>query len=327
MTMRELARLASVSVSTVSKAFRDADDISEETRNIVFETAKKYGCYGKFYKGKFHKQVISIICPELGSGFYTTYIERLQEIIESHDGIALVSADHFSQAAQAELVDYYASYLQVDGIIVFQLQGALKKGYEIPIVSLLSSPNTSVDTVQVNLEGAIFEAVDMLRCLGHEKIAFIGEQHTHYKASCFCKAMGNIPMDSPCIIESPFRFEKAGENGALQLINQEQDYTALICAYDYIAFGAIKKLKRHGYSVPGDYSVVGIDNVSTSAHAETALSTIDTNPNEVCMVAWDIIQKKQKSKYYRSTQSILISGRLIMRETVAPPRQLPDKSL
>lgn len=327
MTMRELARLANVSVSTVSKAFHDAEDISEGTRDMVFEIAKKYGCYGKFYKGKFHKQIIAIICPELGSGFYTAYIERLQKIIESHDGIALVSADHFNQALQTELVDYYASYLQVDGIIVFQLQNALKKGYEIPIVSLLSSPNMSVDTVQVNLEGAIFDAVATLRALGHERIAFIGEQHTRYKATCFCKAMGNIPMDSPCIIESPYRFEKAGEDGALQLINLDQDYTALICAYDYIAFGAIKKLKRHGYSVPGDYSVVGIDNVSTSAHAETALSTIDTNPDEVCMVAWDIIQKKQKSKYYRSTQSILISGKLIMRETVAPPRQISDTPL
>ena len=69
MTMRELAKLANVSVSTVSKAFHDAEDISEETRNLVFETAKQYGCFGKFYKVKFPKQVIAFICPELGSGF------------------------------------------------------------------------------------------------------------------------------------------------------------------------------------------------------------------------------------------------------------------
>ena len=127
MTMRELAKLANVSVSTVSKAFHDADDISRETRELVFETARKYGCFGKFYKGKFHKQIIAIICPELSGGFYTNYVEQMQQIIESHNGIALISADHFSKTAQSELLEYYASYLQVDGIIIFNLRGPLKK--------------------------------------------------------------------------------------------------------------------------------------------------------------------------------------------------------
>ena len=50
MTMRELAALANVSVSTVSKAFHDAEDVSEETKVHIFEVAKKYGCFGKYYK-------------------------------------------------------------------------------------------------------------------------------------------------------------------------------------------------------------------------------------------------------------------------------------
>ena len=48
MTMRELAALAKVSVSTVSKAFHDADDVSEETRKLIFAIAKEYGCFGKY---------------------------------------------------------------------------------------------------------------------------------------------------------------------------------------------------------------------------------------------------------------------------------------
>ena len=51
--MKELARLANVSVSTVSKAFKEADDISEQTRQHIFDVARKMGCYGKFYKGKY----------------------------------------------------------------------------------------------------------------------------------------------------------------------------------------------------------------------------------------------------------------------------------
>lgn len=315
MTMRELARLANVSVSTVSKAFHDADDVSAETKKLVFDTAKQHGCYGKFYKGKFHKQIIAIICPELNNSLYTVYVERLQRIIEDNDGIALISADSFSPAVQAELVDYYASYLQVDGLIVFHLRSSLKKGYEIPIVSLFSSCDTTIDTVQVDLDAPIFEAVGLLRSLGHERIAFIGESLTTQRAELFCKAVeesGAVPYR----IHSEYRFEKAGEDGARLLLAQAPACTAIICAYDSIAIGAIRYLKRHGYSVPKDFSVIGSDNIRVAEHSETSLTTIDTNLDEVCMIAWDIIQKKQQSKFYRSTQSITISGRLIVRETV-----------
>lgn len=313
MTMRELAKLANVSVSTVSKAFHDADDISEETRQMIFRVAKEHGCYGKFYKGKFHKQVIAIICPEIGSGFYAAYVERLQRIIRAHNGIALISADEFSEAAQAELLDYYASYLRVDGIVAFSLKKPIKKGYDIPIVSLFSAPDPRIDTVSINLEAPMEESVALLRSLGHEKIAFLGEQLTMAKAAMVRKIISDA---SAPVIQSEFRFEKAGEDAVEQLLARETDCTALICAYDNIALGAIRQLRRRGYRVPEDVSVVGIDNIASSEHVETALTTIDTNPDEVCMLAWDIIQKKQQSKYYRSNQAITITGKLIVRETV-----------
>lgn len=325
MTMRELAKLANVSVSTVSKAFHDADDISESTRQLVFAVAKQHGCYGKFYKGKFHKQIIAIICPEVGGGFYTSYIECLQRIIEGSGGLTLISAYHFSQAAQTELLDYYASYLQVDGIIVFHLDEPLKKGYDIPIVSLFSSPNPSVDTVSINLEAPIFEAVSLLQSLEHENIAFIGEKLTPKKTEHFCLAVRSIIGREPCIIESKYRFEEAGEDGARQLLTRYREYTAVICAYDSIALGAIRQLKSSGYSVPEDYSVVGIDNIRFSGHTETALTTIGTDPEEVCRIAWDIIQKKQESKYYRSNQAITITGKLIQRETVCKRKAAGSK--
>ncbi len=315
MTMRELARLANVSISTVSKAFHGAEDIREETRQQIFALAKEHGCFGKFYKERFHKQIIAIICPELGSPYYTGYVERLQKIIEDNEGIALISTDHFRPGAQAELIDYYASYLRVDGIFVICLKDEPKRGYEIPIVSLLSS-SSSFDTVSFDMTSAIFDAVGALRSLGHEKIAFIGEPLTRYKARIFAKAMG-IDETDPCIIESPNRFEKAGEDGVMALLSQAEDCSAIICGYDNIAFGVVKQLKKHGYQVPEDFSVVGIDNISASEYTGTPLTTIDTQPDEICMIAWDLMTKKQQSKYYRSNQKITISGKLILRESVA----------
>lgn len=319
MTMRELAALANVSVSTVSKAFHDAEDVSEETKVHIFEVAKKYGCFGKYYKGKYDKQVIAIVCPELGSAYYSAYVQRLQKLIEKSGGIALVSTNNFKSDNQQELMDYYASYLKADGIFVIGLKTPLKKGYSIPIVALLGDTHSTFDSIQVDLAPPIKEAVAYLDALGHKRIAFAGEKLTTGKKRNFLEATEGLGGRYD-IVQSEYRFEKAGEDAARQILNFEERPTAIVCAYDNIAFGVIRYLNEQGYSVPGDFSVMGMDNVNTGQYMEHSLTSIDSSPDEVCAIAWDLMQKKQKNCYYRLSQRIIVTGKLIIRETTDKPK-------
>ena len=317
MTLRQLAKLANVSVSTVSKAFCEADDISDETKQKIFELAKQHGCFGKYYKGKYHKKIIAILCHELNSSYYMNYVSTLQKIIEKNDGIVLISTDDFDRKKQTELIEYYASFLHVDGIFVIGMNTDLKSGYEIPIISLLSQRNT--DSVNINFEPAMHEAVNLLYSLGHSDIAFIGEHLSTKVDQLFGKTMEFTPND-PRIFISDQRFQNAGKEGVLHFLEENIPFTALICAYDDIAYGAIRQLKKSGLRVPEDISVIGIDNISFSEHLETTLTSIDTNPDEVCLLAWDLMKKKLKNNYFKSYQNISISSRLIVRESVAKKR-------
>ena len=76
--MRDLAKLANVSISTVSKAFNNADDINEETKNHIINIAKQNGCYGKYCKDKYPKKVIAIISRELGGDYYKDIVEKFE---------------------------------------------------------------------------------------------------------------------------------------------------------------------------------------------------------------------------------------------------------
>lgn len=317
MTMRELAKLANVSVSTVSKAFLDADDVSDETKKHIFEIAKQYGCYGKYYKGKYSKKIVAIVCSELASNYYTRFVERLQKILDENDCIPIIATTQFSSSKQAELIEYFASYLKVDGIIVFGLNNRLKKGYTTPLVSVFSSSDPSVDTVNINFKSAIFETVNLLTKYGHKKIAFLGETLTVGKSKIFKSAMDMVGCNNSYIIESPYRFEKAGEDGVKKLLNSKTDCTAIICAYDNIAYGAMKELKKQNYRIPEDFSVIGIDNINTSQYTETSLSSMGVDPDEVCMIAWDLLSKKMKNRFFKSSQTITLQGELILRESVA----------
>lgn len=316
MTMRELAKLANVSVSTVSKAFSGADDVREDTKNYIFEVAKKYGCFGKFYKDKFSKKVIAIICSELISNYYSSFVEKLQNYIESNGGIAVISADHFNRTKQAELIEYYASYLKVDGIIVFDLKSTIKKGYDIPIVALFSSVDENIDLVKLNIHNALKESIELLYGLGHRNVAFIGESFTKLRAKHFVELVSKYDGMTSYVYESNYRFEKAGQDGVEQILKEKVDCTAFFCAYDNIAIGSIKQLKKIGFTVPDDYSVIGINNITTAEYMQTSLTTIDSNSDEICAIAWDLLQKKQSNKYYSSNKEVIIKCRLIVRESV-----------
>ena len=316
MTQRELAKLANVSFSTVSKAFNNSDDISEETKNHIFRIAKQYGCYGEFFKGKYHKKIIAIICPEIVSSYYAEFIKYFQILIEKDGDIPIISSDNFDKNTSDELIEYYASYMKVDGIITFGLRSALKKGYTTPIVSVLSDISSYVDTVEVDFKSAVFDAVKLLNDYGHKKIAFLGEKLTTAKAELYKKAMKNIGNSNINVIESEYRFEAAGEDGVRQILTMGNSVTALICAYDNIAFGAIKELKKAGLRVPDDVSVIGMDNINTGKYADSSLTTIDSNPEEVCTAAWNLLQEKIKNPYFFAKKET-INAKLIVRESIA----------
>lgn len=318
--MRELAKLCNVSISTVSKSFCDAEDVSKETKELVFKTAKQYGCFGKFYKGKYHKKIIAVICAEL-SDYYSIFVRKLQECIEKDDGICLISTFNFSAAKQAELIEYYASFLRVDGIIVFTLKQPLKKGYDVPIVSIFSSVDQRVDSVNTNLRLAIDEAFASLYSLGHRRFAFLGEELTRTKASCIEDSLRSLTDCSCTFIESDKRFEEAGADGIDRLMRENTSFTAVICAYDNIAFGAIKQLKSIGLHVPEDVSVIGMDNIDIGRFTETSLSTVDTTPDDICRITWDLLSKKIQNKYFRANQNLIINPRFIQRESIGKAKE------
>lgn len=316
MTMKELAKICNVSVSAVSKAFHDADDISVETKEHIFETAKQNGCFGKYYKGKYNKKIIAVIVPELRSYYYSESLERLKKFIEERDAMCVISVDDFSGTKQAELIEYYASYLKVDGILVLGIKCQLKKGYETPIVAITGDNDTNADVVEVDFYPAMEKAAAKLFECGHRNIAFIGEKLTKVKKEAFLSAANKFSFNSISVYDSPFRFEDAGVDGIKYLENANATYTALVCAYDNIAFGAIKQLKAQGKAVPNDVSVIGMDNISVDDFTETSLSSIEIFSDAVCIAALDLIDKKMKNKYYRHKEKIIIEAEFVERESI-----------
>lgn len=319
MNLEKLANAAGVSLSTVSKAFSGSKEISEKTRNKIFDIAKETGCFEKYYNFKSNKNVIAVICPEVESAYYCSMVARLESELNKNGVIMVLAITSFSAKKENEIIEYFTSTKTVDGIIVISSSAKIKFNKDVPIVAIHTKRDLSeVDCLNPAFADAFSDAIKHFIDNGHTKIAFFGETHTKSHQNLFVKTIQkfNIKVNPDWIFEEKQRFESAGYSAMQKVYAMENKPTAIFCAYDNIALGAIQSIRTHGQNVPDHFSIIGINDIPFAAHYNISLTTIKANSSTLCDMAVDLILKKLKNKFFTLRQRISLRSELIIRNSV-----------
>lgn len=314
MTMKQLASLAGVSVSTVSKAFSQKSEIPEKTRQHIFEIARKQGCYEKYCKSHFAKKVIAVICPEFQSGNYSQHLAYLRKEIEKRDAVMIAGSHEFNEDSTSELVSYFTENAKVDGIIAIDsIKHEIK--CNTPIVVIGECEN--YDSISLSIFSAINDAILYFKENGHKDIAFLGEKLTTSKCDCFIQAMekAGIKIDYDYIVKSDCRFEEAGYDGMKKIFSKGKIPTAVIAAYDNIAMGAMKYIREHGLKIPEDISVIGMDDNREAAYLDVPMTSITPYYEDLSEIAVDLLFEKIENKTSDKNKKIKVSAELVKRES------------
>ena len=285
LTLSKIAKLASVSVSTASKAFSMSPEVSEETRQMIFDIAKKHGCFKKFFNAKYPKLVIAVICPEFESLHYASLLAKLQTALEKRGCEICVATTQFSKERCKELVDYYTRYARVDGILLCDCASGLYAAGDVPIVCVGNASDKAVRVV-MQKRTAMEEAVDHFLSHGIENIGFLGERLTVSKERTFTEIIeerGIKPSENMILCGE--RFADGGYQTMKDAIARGSVPRALICAYDYLAIGAVRALTESGYRIPEDVAIIGMDDIPEAKFLNPPLSSINSNFDEVCEAA------------------------------------------
>ena len=247
------------------------------------------------------KPIIAIILPKQERTDFNEYAMKLQQIIRMDGGIALVSSDDLEGSCQEKLIEYYVSYMNVDGVVIFGLKSALKKEYDIPVISLFGLDGTVTDSIAIDEETHTREIVNRLNALGHKNVAVIGEDFAAGSTEVFRKVLEDMNQTHYWFYFSTNRAWKAVEDCVEQLLCAEIRPTAIVCEYDYIAVGVIQYLKKKGYDVPKDFLVLAKYDTNLSKYTEYTFTTVDYILDDVCRQAWNILQKRmgKKNEYKR----------------------------
>ena len=316
MTLTELAKLAHVSTSTASKAFAQSSEVNEQTRNMIFEVAKRNGCFKKFYRSEYPGYVIAVICPEFNSTYYSNLISRMQECLAKYNSEMCVAATGFSVETEAKLIEYYDRYNTVDGIIVINGGSTIPDSRCIPVATVSRySDNAGDINVVLNLSAPLDEAVVRLLESGAESYGFIGDRYTGSRLERYKRVLSKhgIAINDDFMVATEGRFEQCGYDGATELISRGKLPRAILCAYDRIAYGAMRAFSDKGIKIPDDVAIFSIDDAPNSEYLTPSLTSITHAIDETCAAISEALVKKIKGEPF--AEEIKIACTLSWRES------------
>lgn len=326
-TMSDIAKDMGISTVSVSKALSGKDGVSDELREKILARAEALGY--QYSKGKMTQKqtskTIGVLVAEQfinDDAFYSRMYQNIVMELTKRDCYGMMEIVP-RESAKKGIAPMLLENAKVDGMI---LLGHLPvpyieklKTYGLPLVCLdFYDERIKEDSV---ISDNIFGAYQITRYLieqGHRKIGFIGSYHQ--TSSIMDRYIGyyKAMIQDELLIERDWIMEDRGEDGKyIELVFPEDMPTAFVCNCDDIAFNAIKQLKKMGYKVPEDVSIVGFDN---SIHAELSspkITTYDVNADSMVENAVRIILRKIADPK-TTVGRVIVTGRMIERRSVAP---------
>ncbi len=272
-TIRDVAKTAGVSVSTVSRVLNGKVDVAQDTHDHILSVIDELGYTINLAARSMRSQknnMVGLIMPDIAYPFAIEVMKGVnQAIAESAFDLLVYTTGDVRKSGRASHEEKYVSLLNnsiTDGlIIVAPVVGEYST--EAPIVSidpLMSNPHyPSVHAT--NYQGAM-DAMAYLLSLGHKRIGFIGgrseleSSNRRLRGYYDSLEKAGIPLDEMLITSGDYTTE-TGAKYARELLSLDNPPTAIFASNDQSAIGVFQVAEEMGVRIPQDLSVVGFDNI------------------------------------------------------------------
>ncbi|MBS3787792.1 LacI family DNA-binding transcriptional regulator [Candidatus Bipolaricaulota bacterium] len=332
-TIEDIAEEADVSPSTVSRALNNSSLIGEETRRKVKRIAREMNYKKNDLASGLVKGVgvgaLGLIIPNISNPYYAELTRGVQDRANEL-GYGVFLGDTEASLEKERRFETLLRRKKVDGIILASAtvnDPYLKElnNSSVPIM-LISRISRELETNFIKVDdikgGRL--AVEHLVELGHEKIGFIGGPDDFSSAQDrrvgFEKVMKEhgLPINRSIVSHAQYT-QEAGHNMASAYISKQDKFTAIFCANDIIALGAIEALERDGLVVPEDVSIVGYDNISYASLPRIMLTTVS---QPIYTMGYDAAESLIDISENEKEQSIQreLTPKLVVRNTTRKPK-------
>jgi LacI family repressor for deo operon, udp, cdd, tsx, nupC, and nupG len=328
--MADIARLAGVSVSTVSRALAGSPLVTEETRRkikqMVGDTGYVINHVASGLRLQRSRQIL-VMLPTIANPFFAEIVLGVEEEAQRR-GFGVLVGNTSDTPEREEALARHLLTGAVDGLVLLTgrmpaLLGGIASIEDKVIAVSERIPGAGLATVSIDHEAAAQEAVGHLLALGHKRIAHIagpaGNILTAQRLKGFRAALAHagIEADEGLIAFGDYSFD-SGETAMRELLAGEPRPTAVFCSNDEMAIGAVKAARAHGLHVPQDLAVVGFDDIPFAAAFDPPLTTIRQPRRAIGRAAASLLLDQLKHKTSRR-HGTRIAHELVVRESSGTP--------
>ena len=330
-TIKDIAAMAGVSVTTVSRVLNHRPDVNSGTREKVERIIRDCHFVGNTNaRGlKQGNEVIGVVIRGRSNPFLSSLAEAILERADNVPDNFVTEyiderADEFSTAVRMTRQNHVKGLIFVGSLIDDRV--AAIRGLDVPMVF------TTVNAESASLPRASSVAVDdrsmgrqvaeeLLSC-GHRRIAVFGSNPVdgdsltmRFQGFCDAFADRGLSWDRTLFRETRFSFE-AGYDAARTFFAEHPDTTALFAMSDTVAVGAIRALRDIGKSVPEDVSVIGFDGVDITRFTLPRLTTVEQPVDDIARRSVNLLLDMMEKG--AAPRHILVEAAFRRRESVAP---------
>ncbi|MEU8080206.1 LacI family DNA-binding transcriptional regulator [Catellatospora citrea] len=329
-TIAVIARLAGVSVPTVSRVINGRSDVSPQTRERVEELLTSHGYRRRPPSMRASSGLVDLVFNDLDSPWAVEIIRGVEDVAHAAGIGTVVSAIHRRTSAAKQWLDNMRTR-STEGVIFVTstleppLQAELRRlNIPVVIVDAAGVPPQEAPTIGATNWAGALRATEYLIGLGHRRIGFIAgppqlmcsrARIDGYRAAL--EAAG-IAIDDKLVHPGNF-YHEAGFSGGSQLLQLPDPPTAIFASSDQMALGVYEAIRRRGLRVADDVSVVGFDDLPEVRWSSPPLTTVRQPLAEMGLLAARTVLRLAQGEKIESPR-VELATELVVRDSAAPPR-------
>lgn len=329
-TIRELAQHLNLSIAAVSRALDGYPDISEATRQRVFQAAEEMGYVPNRAARQLRRKKAEAIgyilpaeTPRFSDPFFSEFVAGLGDETATHPFDLLISLAPPGEAAEQRIYQNWVQSRKVDGFILNRMHCQdWRVDYlarqEMPFATLEpTQDNVDYPYVKVDNQRGMLALVQHLAERGFRRLAYLGgpetlviqaERLAGFQAGL--QAQG-LPLRAEFLVNGELT-SAGGYQATQSLCSLPEPPDALVCIDDVVAIGALRAAHELGLRVGQEVGISGFDGVQASRYSEPPLTTLDIPVYEIATTLVKMLAARMSGQPY---DNVLIQPRLLIRES------------
>ena len=334
-TIKDIAKAAGVSHTTVSRALRGHPAIATKTVARIAQIADELGyvpnTVARGLKTK-RSGILGVIVRRIDDPFFSEVLHGIEDVLHAQEYSLFLATSHRDSEREKTIVRAM-SERRVDGVIICSTQVSEEhqrqlEHFGVPCVLLnnQASEHIAYSIFHDDIYGS-HEVTQHLIDLGHKRIAYLGNEQAGrpnddrllgYQAAM---REANLSIEADYITLGPNGRPAGGVTGTRRLLALAQRPSALVCYNDMMAIGAIQTLQVAGLQVPHDCSVSGFDDIELASYINPPLTTFHQPKYDLGREAATLMLHLLDGEATSQASNILtLRGQLFVRQSTAPPK-------